>query len=118
MKIDPTTKTVSVHGREALDLPYTRWSNDEESVQIDISASTMFIEIPGANIRKQLITNPADPKGLKIFLTREEVAHIPIRPTPYVLIDETNEDSPFIEMEAKIFRTGYTHEPEEQPPLP
>lgn len=118
MNIDPNTKTVAVHGREALDLPYTRWSNAEPPVQIDISASTMFIEIPGANIRKALVPNPADPKGLRIFLTREEVAFIPTRPTPYVLIDETNDDSPFIEMEAKIYRTGYTQEPVAQPPLP
>ncbi len=111
MYIDPETKTVSVHGREALDLPYSRWTSGDVVVQLDISDADMFIEIPAANLRKKLVVNPADTKGLRIFLTRAEVALLPQVPTPYILIDETDIDQPILELEGKIYRTGYTNQP-------
>jgi hypothetical protein len=71
----------------------------------------MYIEIPAANIRKRLISNLFDPKGLTIFLTREEVSRISIRPTPYIILDETNPALPVVELESHIYRTGYTEVP-------
>ncbi len=118
MYIDPETKTVSVHGRESLDLPYSRWTSGDVVVQLDISFATMYIEIPAANLRKQLIGNGADPKGLRISLTRAEVGQIPTVPTPYIIIDETDEDYPVLELEGKIYRTGYTNEPIAPPENP
>lgn len=118
MQIDPVTKVISVHGREALDLPYSQWTQDATPTQIDISQSVMYIEIPGANIRKQLIADVFDNKGLRIYLTRAEVARIPTTPSPYIIIDETNIELPILELESKIFRTGYTEAPVTPPVLP
>jgi hypothetical protein len=111
MNFDPLTNTISVHGRESLDLPYSKWTSGETTTQVDISASIMFLEIPSANIRTQLLTNDADAKGLKIYLSRDEVAYLPTVPSPYVIINETVTDQPMIEVEGKIYRTGYTTEP-------
>lgn len=110
MYIDPVTKNISVHGREALNLPYARWSTDG-TTQLNISASIMFIEIPGANLRLPLAPNPNDPLGLIIYITRADVALIPVIPSPYTIIDETVTDAPFLELEALIYRTGYTQQP-------
>jgi hypothetical protein len=85
---------------------------------MDISGATMFIEIPAANLRKQLVANGADPKGLRILLTRDEVGLIPTIPTPYILIDETDLIHPVLELEGKIYRTGYTNEPILPPSYP
>ncbi len=111
MQFNDETNTIAVHGREALALPYARWTNTTPSEQVDISDAVMYIEIPGANIRKLLITDSADPKGLLIVLTRTEVGTLPIVPSPFVLIDETNSTQPFVDMEGKIFRTGYKEQP-------
>lgn len=111
MQIDPVKNVVSVHGREALDLPYNQWTDDEVPTQVDISQRIMFIEIPAAHIRKQLLLDQFDAKGLRIVLTREEVARIPTTPTPYVIIDETNIELPSLEFESRIYRTGYTEAP-------
>lgn len=111
MQINPDTNAITVHGRESLMLPYTRFSNDEPREQQDISAATMFIEIPGAGIRKQLVPNSADAKGLLILLTRAEVERIPTTPSAYILLDETDEDHPILELSGDITRTGYKGEP-------
>ena len=118
MQINEDTNVVSVHGREALDLPYTRWTRDTVSEQVDISDAVIFIEIPAAGIRKRLIANPADTRGLRIYLTRAEVALIPTTATPYILIDETDEQFPTLELEGRIYRTGYTQEPFPAPSVP
>lgn len=118
MNIDPETKIISVHGREALDLPYSQWTQDAVPTQIDISQSVMFIEIPGANIRKQLLTDNIDALGLRIYLTRAEVARIPTVPSTYIIVDETNIELPILELESKIFRTGYTETPVTPPVVP
>ena len=118
MKFDAEKNIVSVHGRESLDLPYSRWSEGDAVFQIDISGATMFIEIPAANLRKQLVVNPADPKGLRILLSRSEVERLPTTPTPYILLDETSAEYPILEMEGQIYRTGYSGEPVAPPVLP
>ena len=113
MILDENTKNISVHGREALDLPYARWVYTDTNVlvQQDISHATLYIEIPAANIRKQLVPDQLDGRGLVIYLTREEVAMIPFTPTPYVLLDETRADIPVLELQGKIYRTGYSIQP-------
>ena len=113
MMIDQSTKNISVHGREALYLPYARWVYTEAGVLVkqDISRATLFIEIPGANIRKQLIADNLDPAGLLIYLTQAEVSLIPATPTPYILRDETREDVPMVEIQGRIYKTGYTIQP-------
>lgn len=111
MIFDQATQTISVHGRESLDLPYTRWSPEDVAVQIDISDAIMYLEIPAANLRKRLVVNPADPLGLKIVMTRAEVQTLPLIPTPYIILDETDPDAPVLELESRIYRTGYTQDP-------
>lgn len=109
-RLNTDNSTVSVHGREALQLPYSRWSVvDQVETQINISASRLFIEIPTINIRRALVANPADPKGLLIFLSRVDVEKLPTSPVPFVIIDETVH--PLVEWEGKIYRTGYKGEP-------
>jgi hypothetical protein len=113
MKIDAVTNTISVHGREALDLPYSRWSPDDSTIQLDISGATMYLEIPAANLRKLLVVNPDDPLGLRIVMSRSEVSLLPTVPTPYIILDETDPMVPVLELESRIYRTGYTNEPSE-----
>lgn len=103
---------ISVHGREGLLLPYTKFTKSAtgREVQVDISGSTIYIEIPSVNIRKLLAQNPNDEKGLLIKLLREEVEQLPIKPTDFIVIDETGE-IPNVEWEGRIVRTGYTGAP-------
>lgn len=113
MKINPQTNAISVHGREALSLPYKRWAMGEDGVrvQLDISTATMFLEIPGAKLRQPLLRDPSDPKGLRIHLQRTDVEQIPVVDTPYIIIDETVE--PVVELEGTIIRTGYKGSPDQ-----
>jgi hypothetical protein len=111
MDINPTTNAVSVHGREALNLPYSRWTEGSSPTQVDISTAVIFVEVPGARLRKQLIADPNDPFGLLVYLTRSEVESLPTVPSPYVLIDETVPAQPKIQLEGKIYRTGYKGSP-------
>ncbi len=115
MKINPETNAISIHGREALNLPYKRWATDEDGVrnQLDISESTMFVEIPGARLRRALIADTSDPKGLRIYLERADVERIPTVEGPYVILDETDPENPLVELEGSIIRTGYKGEPED-----
>lgn len=104
---------ITVHGREGLNIPYTRSkkSSTGREEQIDISASVIWIEIPAASLRKQLIANPGDPLGLLIRLTRAEVETLPITAVDFAVIDETVSDVPDVEWTGKIQRTGYVGAP-------
>ena len=113
MNINPDTNAISVHGREALNLPYKRWATEEDGtrVQLDISSATMFLEIPGARLRRPLTVDASDPKGLRIYLERADVERLPTVETPYIIVDETDEDYPLVELEGAIIRTGYKGAP-------
>lgn len=108
-----TDTSITVHGREALDLPYKRWetATNGASVQTDLSSSILYIEIPSANIRKLLTTDAGDAKGKRITLTRAEVEMIPTTASAYILLDETDPAKPFVELEGTITRTGYHGQP-------
>lgn len=104
---------ITVHGREGLNIPYTRSkkSTTGREEQVDISASLIWIEIPAASLRKQLIPNPGDPMGLLIRLTRAEVETLPIKPTDFAVIDETVTEVPDVEWTGQIQRVGYVGAP-------
>lgn len=120
MEFNSDTNAISVHGREALNLPYVRWSDDDPAtqVQIDLSQSTLYLEIPGAGIRRLMPRDGSDSKSLRIYLSRTEVESLPTVPTPYIIIDETSEDYPSIQLEGKIIRTGYKGAPAIPPSRP
>ncbi|RYE99790.1 MAG: hypothetical protein EOO77_34990 [Oxalobacteraceae bacterium] len=109
MEINAETNTIAVHGREAMDLPYYR--TDDNNQKVDISTAVLYIEVPGANIRKLLVSNPRDPRSLRIFLTREEVGRLPTTPSPFIVIDETDAAQPFVELEGQIYRKGFKAAP-------
>lgn len=113
MNINPVTSAISVHGREALNLPYKRWVTEDDGTQtqLDLSTTTMFMEIPGAMLRRPLIADAGDPKGLRLYLERSDVERIPIVETPYILLDETDSANPFVELASTIIRTGYKGTP-------
>ncbi len=113
MNINPDTNAISVHGREALNLPYKRWATEENGtrVQLDIGDATMFLEVPGARLRRQLLVDPTDAKGLRIYLNREDVERLLAVDTPYIIVDETDETFPLVELEGSIIRTGYKGAP-------
>jgi hypothetical protein len=109
-KLNPENSTISVHGRAALRLPYSRWQLvNGVKTQVDISASTLYIEIPAVHLRVALVSNPSDVKGLLIRLTRSQVETLPTSPVPFVIIDETVD--PDVEWEGRIYRTGYIGDP-------
>lgn len=109
-QLNADNSTISVHGREALVLPYSRWQMlNGVKTQVDISASTLFIEIPGVHLRVALQANPADSKGKLIHLTRVMVELLPASPVPFIIIDETVE--PNVEWQGRIQRTGYIGDP-------
>jgi hypothetical protein len=98
---------ITVHGRAGLVIPYTRWSTvNGVETQVDISAATMFVEIPGARLRKALVRDSNDVLGLKIVLTRTEVGNIPVKPNEMIVLDETGE-VPLVDWDALIQRIGY-----------
>jgi hypothetical protein len=103
---------IRVHGREGLNIPYTRYHKTAtgREVQVDISGSDIFLEIPAADLRVQLLPNNADPMGLLIQLTRLQVAAIPTTATEFVVIDESG-IVPKVEWDGKIQRIGYTEQP-------
>lgn len=108
---DTTQNYINVHGRAGLLIPYSRFITvDGEEVQVDISDFSIFIEIPAAHIRKALVANPQDSKGLRILLTRSEVETLPDRESPFVVIDETG-DVPLVDWTGMIRRTGYKGDP-------
>lgn len=104
---------ITVHGRDSLSVPYTRYGKSAvgRETQIDIRNSIIYFEIPAAGIRKQLAVNAADAKGLLIQLTRTEVEKIPLEPTPFAVVDETVTAYPKVEWTGKIQRTGYVGAP-------
>lgn len=109
-KLNSEKSTISVHGRAALRLPYSRWQMvNNVKTQVDISDSTLYIEIPAVNLRVLLADNPADPLGKLIRLTRTQVETLPTSPVEFIIIDETVD--PDVEWEGRIFRTGYTGDP-------
>jgi hypothetical protein len=112
--VSKDAQLITVHGREGLSIPYTRFTKSAtgREAQVDISESTIWIEIPAARIRKQLVANPGDSKGLLILLTRTEVEKIPTKATDFAIIDETVPSIPDVEWEGKIQRTGYVGEPQ------
>jgi hypothetical protein len=69
------------------------------------------VEILEAGIRKLLQTNPSDTNGKLIVLSRAEVGQIPLVPSSYIIIDETDPSKPVLEFESQIYRTGYTQAP-------
>lgn len=101
---------IQVHGREGLNIPYTRYQKTAtgRETQVDISGSDIFFEVPGATppLRVQLVANPGDAKGLLIQLTRDQVETLPTTQTVFAVIDETG-TIPDVEWEGKIQRTGY-----------
>lgn len=102
---------ITVHGRAGLIIPYTRFTTvNNVETQVDISAATLFVEIPGARIRKALQVDPNDVKGLRIVLTRTEVGAIPIKPAEMIVVDETGE-VPLVDWDALVQRIGYKASP-------
>lgn len=43
MQINPDTNAISVHGREALNLPYKRWATEENGTRVQLDISGDFI---------------------------------------------------------------------------
>ncbi len=112
MEINDANNVISVHGRESLNIPYSRWTGEgEDRTQIDISGSTIFIEILAAHIRTQLLSDPGDALGLRIFLSRDVVEDLPTTPTPFIIVDETDVDAPEVEWEGRLVRRGYKGDP-------
>ncbi len=78
---------IVAHYREAVVIPINY--QDDSGVDVDLSNSTLMFEIQGV-LRKQLATNPDDPMGKLLTLTRSELADVPRTGAKFVLIDETN----------------------------
>lgn len=106
-----TNNYITVHGRAGLLIPYSRYVNvDNVDVQVDISSFSMYVEIPSARIRKQLVVNPSDSKGLRVVLTRTEVESIPEKESPFIILDETDV-VPLLDWSGTIKRVGYKGDP-------
>lgn len=112
-EVNKDASLITVHGREGLNIPYTRFRKTPtgREEQIDISGSTIYFEVPAADIRKQLVADPADPLGLRIRLTRAEVETLPITESDFAVVDETVMDVPDVEWTGKIKRVGYIGTP-------
>jgi hypothetical protein len=113
-EVSKDANLITVHGREGLNIPYTRYQKGAtgREAQVDISESVIFFEIPAAKLRVQLVANPGDTKGLLIRLTRAQVEKIPTKPTAFAVVDETVPTVPDVEWEGNIQRTGYVGAPE------
>lgn len=111
--VNKDASLISVHGREGLNIPYTRFKKNAtgREEQVDISGSTIFFEVPAAHLRKQLIADPGNPLGLLIQLTRTEVGTLPTQESDFAVVDETVADVPDVEWTGKIKRVGYTDAP-------
>lgn len=111
--VNKDASLITVHGREGLNIPYTRFKKSAtgREEQVDISGSDIFFEVPASHLRKKLIENPADPLGLLIQLTRTEVAGLPATESDFAVVDETISDVPDVEWTGKIKRIGYVGAP-------
>jgi hypothetical protein len=111
-EVNQDASLIEVHGRGGLSVPYTRFRKSQQGreEQVDISASIIYIEIPAIHLRKRLLVNPSDPKGLLLKLLRAEVEKLPVTPCEFAVIDETT-DTPDVEWQGRIVRTGYVGDP-------
>ncbi len=112
-EVNKDANLIKVHGREGLNIPYTRFQKNSagREIQIDISESTIYFEVPAADLRILLVANTADPLGLLIRLTRAQVETLPTTATTFAVVDETNALYPDVEWEGQIQRTGYVGAP-------
>lgn len=111
--ISANAMLITVHGRESLSIPYKNYAKNSQGreTQIDISAWDIYFEVPTANIRKKLVADPGDLKGLLVYLTREEVVTLSTTASAFACINETNPLFPDVEWEGKIQRVGYVGAP-------
>ncbi len=112
-EVNQDASLIQIHGRAGLKIPYTRFrktaTNRDE--QIDISQSIIYMEIPAINLRKRLVANPSDTKGLLLKLTRSEVEQLPTVTSEFAVVDETDIEAPDVEWIGKIVRIGYIGDP-------
>lgn len=111
-EVSKDATTIKVHGREGLNIPYTRYQKSAtgRETQIDISGATIFFEVPSADIRVQLVANPSDPLGLIVRLTRAQVETLLTTASDFIVIDESGV-VPNVEWSGKIQRIGYVGAP-------
>lgn len=97
---------ISVHGRSAYTALITRQLN---GTQTDLSASTIYFEVPDAHLRILCVPDAADPLSLRVTLTRAQVEALSPARSAFAIVDETN--LPSVVQSGSIARTGYVGAP-------
>jgi hypothetical protein len=99
-----TVGNILIHYREGANIPISYTDEDGES--IDLSGSQYYFEIEGI-LRKLLPTDPDDPTGKILRISRNEAALIPRLGASFIVIDETDPDDLHIVWEGKIIPRGW-----------
>lgn len=94
---------INPHWQAGVDIPIK--DTDENGAQIDISAAPWFFVTSG--LRKALATDPANPLGRRLVLTKTEVQAIPLDGQPFIVVDETNATVPDARWEGMIIPRGW-----------
>lgn len=94
---------INPHWQAGVDIPIA--DTDEAGVVIDISAAPWFFVIQG--LRKALTTDPANPTGRRLVLTKAEVQGISLDGQPFVVLDETDATVPNPRWEGMITPRGW-----------
>lgn len=97
---------ITIHGREGYSALIK--SIVDGSV-IDLSAATVYFEVPAAGLRLLLPADPIEATSLRLTLTRSDVEKLPTVPSQFALVDETG--LPTVLKRGAIQRDGYKGEP-------
>lgn len=107
-----TASAITVHGRGSVVIDYK--VKNATGAQIDISGWDVWFEVDGIPIRERLVADPADPKGLRIVLEREQVETLENSSRKFAVVDETNSASDIYRVlwAGTISRNGYVGDPD------
>ncbi|MBD8734881.1 hypothetical protein [Sphingomonas sp. CFBP 13706] len=98
--------SIVIHGREG----YTALIKSiVDGSVIDLSAATVYFEIPSVNLRARLPADPVETTSLRLTLERSEVEKLSTSPSEFAIIDETG--LPVVIKSGTIQRNGYKGEP-------
>jgi hypothetical protein len=97
---------INIHGRSAYTSLITRITDGK---QADLSASTIYFEVPLAKLRILCVPDAVDPLSLRVTLTRPQVESLSSSRSGYAIVDETN--LPSVVASGSIARTGYIGAP-------
>lgn len=104
---------LKLHARGSFIQSFRSWADAEKTVQLDISDKSYVFEIDLLSFSRALVSDPNDPLGLRLMLSRTDLSAIPLDQLfPFSLIDITDNQYPIPVMAGNIRTYGYVGDPD------